>query len=479
MNNSQRSIKFTIPVGLVLLASRVATAQQVTSTAVETPNGKDASAELTAPQDSNSSAEPRNSPAASTEDSNTSATATSVASQATVAPNTRVADAPPPLPTRTAQTSVPQLQRPPTPLPNKIAIGKDGWLQVGLLLQGWYDLTWRAGRGEQQTTSTFLIRRSYMYLQGHIVPGVASFFAAFDPAATLKFNSSSYTMANGTVTSASANTSASQTITTYTPPSNTGILQDLSVTLKSPFIEASVGQFKVPISYEGQAPSNELIFPERAYSSRYFGDSYDIGVKMEKDLDFLKYQAFILNGQGQNQIDTNKQKDLAVRLEVTPVKGLMFGVAGLTSVGQRAQVTTTQDRIEFDARYKMNGLLIQGELIWGINGQTGTDATGKERERTKAAGRYIIVGYTIGGKVQPVIRYGYLNTDKTIMLGQSSSYALFAPFGLATDEVRSYEVGVNYLLRGNELKLQAMYGYFDFDNIQAIEEMTMAAQVSF
>jgi hypothetical protein len=106
----------------------------------------------------------------------------------------------------------------------------------------------------------------------------------------------------------------------------------------------------------------------------------------------------------------------------------------------------------------------------------GTTAAGAER--TKAAGRYATVGYTIAGKLQPVIRYGYLNTDKTVTVGTASSYALFAPFGVASDEVRSYEVGLNYYFQGNSLKLQAAYGYFDFDNVPALQEFTLSAQAA-
>jgi hypothetical protein len=352
---------------------------------------------------------------------------------------------------------------PPMIFPNKLAIGKEGWLQVGALLQGWYDLQWNSGRGERHTKSTFRVRRAEIKLAGDIVRDTASFLVSFDPSATLKFTPS---------TAAAPSGATPTTINTYAPPANTGILKLFWLTLKSPYVEASLGQFKHPISYEGQTSSAELLFAERAYSTRYFGDTYDMGFRLEKKFDAFKYQVFLLNGSGQNQVDTNKQKDLAVRLEVTPIEGLMFSAAGLTSLGQRAAQDTTKDRIEVDARLNKSGLLIQGELLWGESGKTST-------ERTKAAGRYATIGYTIAKKLQPVIRYGYLNTDKTVTVGSPGSYALYAPFGVATDEVRSYEIGLNYYLQGNELKLQACYGYFDFDNIQALQEFTVVAQAAF
>jgi phosphate-selective porin len=199
-----------------------------------------------------------------------------------------------------------------------------------------------------------------------------------------------------------------------------------------------------------------------------------MGVRLEKKFDWVKYQVFLINGSGQNQVDTNLQKDLAVRLELTPFEGFTFGGSGLTSLWQRTTQATTKDKVEAFGRLNVSGLLIQGELLWGKTGATGAGV-----ERTKAAGRYATVGYTIAGRLQPVFRYGYLNTDKTVTIGQSASYALFSPFGVATDEVRGYEVGLNYYLQGNEWKLQAAYGFYDFDDIPALQEFTLAAQAAF
>jgi len=354
---------------------------------------------------------------------------------------------------------------------NKIGIGKEGWLQVGALLQGWYDTQWRSNlvppNTNRSTQSTFRMRRAELKLAGDIVKDVASFMVSFDPASTYKYTQTNYTVPNGSTT-------GTQTVTTYTPPGNTAALKLFWVSIKSPYVDAAIGQFKYPISYEGQTSSAELIFPERAYSTRYFGDTYDMGIRLEKKFDWVKYQVFLINGSGQNQVDTNLQKDLAVRLEFTPVQAFTFGGSGLASLWQRTTQATTKDKVEAFGRLNVSGLLIQGELLWG---KTGSTAPGVER--TKAAGRYATVGYTIAGRLQPVIRYGYLNTDKTVTLGQSATYALFSPFNLATDEVRSYEVGLNYYLQGNELKLQAAYGYYDLDNIPSLQEFTLAAQAAF
>jgi hypothetical protein len=268
-----------------------------------------------------------------------------------------------------------------------------------------------------------------------------------------------------------------QTITTPTPPGNTAALKVFWVSLKSKYLDAAIGQFKIPMSYEGQGPSTELTFPERAYSSLYFGDKYDLGIRLEKKIDWFKYQVFLLNGAGQNQLDKDKlQKDLAVRLEFTPMEGITVGAAGMASIAERATQKDTKDAVEFFGRVAKEGLLVQGELLWGENGKTSA-------ERTKAAGRYAVVGYTIADKLQPVIRYGYLNTDRTVTLGDRTTVALYSPFNIMSDEVRSYEVGLNYIVQGNNFKLQAMYGYYDFDKKPfgqtALQRFTFCGQAAF
>ena len=399
---------------------------------------------------------------------NTSATASS-----TIPPAAPVAAAPRPLDASMAPVAPvpPEAERKEatqTTLPTKLFVTKDSWLQVGALLQGWFDTNWKSqipDNTSRGTKSTFRIRRAELKLSGNLLGDLASFMVSFDPAVPYKYSSNTYTVTD--------TNGVKQTITTSTPPGNTTSLKLFWVSLNSRYVDAAIGQFKYPMSYEGQSSSAELLFPERAYSSRYFGDTYDMGFRLEKKLDWFKYQVFLLNGSGQNQVDTNIQKDLSIRAELTPIPALTFGVAGLTSLTRRTQQATTKDTGEFFGRLNTAGFLLQGELLWGETG-----ATKSGLERTKAAGRYATIGYTIAGKLQPVFRYGYLNTDKTVTLNNASTYALYAPFGVATDEVRSYEVGLNYYLQSNLLKLQAAYGYFDFDNVPALQEFTLSAQVA-
>ena len=45
---------------------------------------------------------------------------------------------------------------------------------------------------------------------------------------------------------------------------SSSILQDVELTYLSDYADVSIGQFKIPISYEGYNSASKLIFPERA-----------------------------------------------------------------------------------------------------------------------------------------------------------------------------------------------------------------------
>ena len=278
------------------------------------------------------------------------------------------------------------------------------------------------------------------------------------------------------------------TATGYKPPGDTAPLLEFICTAKSPYADFSIGQWKEPISYEGYSSSAELLLPERAYTTRYFGDAYDIGFKVEKKFDFLKYSLQVLQGTTftqssgtsttlSNQTDNNRQKDVALRLEFTPIKEIMIGGVGLTSVGQRTTQDSTRDIGEVDANIEAAGFLARGELIWGKYGATRSGV-----ERYKASGKTLSLGYTIVKKVQPIVRLSYLNVDHSTD-GTPTGQPLYGKFGLGTDEIRGYEFGINYLIDDKFAKLQASYGYFDMDNrfggAPTRQQFILSGQVAF
>jgi hypothetical protein len=435
----------------------------------------------------------------------------------TTAPSAIVLDAnaalPPPAPVAIPPAPPPPVERAPVPppraaaeppaetLPKKIAIANSGWLQIGLLVQGWFAIedaralvrprvddadkktsTW-------DTTAYFRLRRAQLKIFGSIVPNAVDYLVILDGAKTLAASEVKTSLDGGAAT----------TTTGYRNPGDTSALLEYMITYKSPYADLSIGEWKTAISYEGTTSSAELLLPERSYTSRYFGDYYDMGAKIEKKFEYVKYAIHMTQGvtgnsptnanvnpsvvgpavvgmPQPNQIDNNRQKDLTARLEFTPIKGIMVGGAGLMSVGQRANQQSTHDIVEADAQIDMEGFLARAEFIWGWQGKTGGGFT-----RTKSQGMVGSIGYTIAKRIQPVARIGYLNVDATTIQGDRTTQPLTVKFGswYQTDEIRSYEFGVNYFIDGKYAKVQAAYAYLDFDDIPHRQQFILSGQASF
>jgi len=349
--------------------------------------------------------------------------------------------------------------------PPKLSIGKDGaWWQPGATLQFW---AFGANQGGETATS-LRIRRAELRLKGEIIPKVFGFNVMIDPARVLDNNSKSIAT-DDKVTSVTVNNQGTVTI-----------LQDYMVSFMSDYADLTVGQFKIPVSYEGYNSASKILFPERSVVSRRFGDQRDLGIKIDKKIGKnFYYQVAVFNGEGQNKLDTNKQKDLALRLEAYPIDGLMIGGSGYTSVGQRDKVTTTKDRLEADIKLELANVLLQAEYIHGWDGATNQPM----KPRVESAGFYAVLGYTIAEKIQPLFRIGRFDSDVTQNLkgGTSDGNPLTPTVSAAPykDEMMSYELGLNYYLKGNDAKQQASWSKFVFADQQNRGEVILAAQAAF
>ncbi len=171
-----------------------------------------------------------------------------------------------------------------------------GSAKLGLLLQNWliYD--------EKNTTdrSNFRLRRAEIKLSGTVQKDT-SWLIMFDPAKTLK---------TGAIVATNDNK----------------ILQDLilSYSFLNDF-ELSVGQFKINTTAEGLLSSSNLLLPERSIVGRTYGDKRDPTIRLNWKVDKLKFMGAMSHGNKPNTDDTNSEKDLYLRGEYTPFKGLTVG----------------------------------------------------------------------------------------------------------------------------------------------------------
>jgi len=345
------------------------------------------------------------------------------------------------------------------PGPLKILVGKagQGFLQVGILAQGWFLLE----RSDGATLSTFRLRRAELAARGEILPKHVGYSIMFDPAKVREFG-------NTTIPGPPDAMGNPTPVIIKQPVSPVSALQDFYITFLTPWMDVSLGQFKIPVSWEGYAPSSKVIMPERSPVSLQYGDRRDTGLRLWKTFPKWGYSAGVFNGPGLNNLDNNNQKDVTLRLEAYPVKGLT--IAGLTydSIGYRRRAGT-KDRWEGDVRYEGGPYLVQAEYIRSRDVQKdGADAVNGQ-------GFYVAAGYTfkkaplpLQGDLQPIVRVGYLDQDTSQDVAAG-----------ATDELVHYDVGLNYYLRAHEMKLQASFQRQQFDDKPANNQVIVAAQVNY
>lgn len=362
--------------------------------------------------------------------------------------------------------------------PDKVAVSKTGFFQPSLNLQAWAiaEHLGNARTDKDKWASSFRIRRAEFKAKGEIIPKTISYMAMFDAARLLDL---AKTDVNNTTTAADGTTTTKPVSTLGTAPAyggstmltgaNTSILQDVQLTYMTDYADVSIGQFKIPVSLEGSGSASKLYLPERALVSRAFGDKRDIGLKVEKKFEYFSYLFGVYNGQGQNNLDTNDQKDLALRVEVYPVKDITLAVVAYTSVGDR-ELPGTKDRIEADVKVEKSNFLLQAEAIraWDRTGKVG------DTKKVEGQGFYVLAGYTFFDQLQPLVRVG--SVDPEVGVDEHGATDIDK-----NDELTAYELAVNYYLKKHDAKLQLSGSFFDPEQrvSKTTFDLILAAQVAF
>jgi hypothetical protein len=364
--------------------------------------------------------------------------------------------------------------------PDKVTIAKTGFFQPSATLQMWalathLDTDATATTKENDWQSTFRVRRAELKIKGEIIPKTFGYMVMFDAARLLDFQSKSADVKDADGMSVGSVSSSQPTSSTGAPSNlfaggNTSILQDIALTWLNDYGDVSIGQFKIPVSLEGAGSASKLYFPERALVSRKYGDRRDIGIKVEKKFDMFGYTLGLFNGQGQNNLDSNDQKDVALRAEVYPIKELTVAAVGYVAIGDR-DLAGTKDRLEGDLKLDISNVLLQAEYIHGWDKPSDTAA------RLKGQGFYVTAGYTLFDALQPVVRIGSLDPDVDNDLDTPGTAG--DPSG--NDEYTSYEFGANYYFKQHDAKMQLAGSFFDPEavNSKTRFDLILAAQISF
>src|SRR5262245_60303089 len=398
-------------------------------------------------------------------------------------PSTEPTTAPTTAPPDTAKTpdipppAAPAVAAKPTDeLPKRLSVAKDSigaFLNFGVNLQGWfvYDETVRKAMTGDVTlsASTFRVRRAELTLGGEILPKFVKYRVMFDPARV-----------RDTTTAVTAVNAAGMPVTIRTPAGAVSTLQDFFITFVSDVAEVSIGQFKNQVSWDGFNSAAKLILPERTSVANRVAGQREIGIRIDKTFPKFMYSIGFFNGAGQNNLDTNNNKEVGLRLEVYPVKGLTIAGVTYDSIGYRSRAGT-KDRWEADVRYENANFLLQSEFIHN------RDVFADGAKSIDSQGFYVALAYLMKGigdgkwkgDLQPVLRVGYYdpNTDTNV----DPSMVAASNFG-GNDERTDIEVGLNYYLRGHEMKFQASYDRQQFDQSSikpANNEVIVSTQVWF
>ena len=369
--------------------------------------------------------------------------------------------------------------------PDKLAVAKTGFFQPSANLQVWAiaEHLGNARTDKDAWGSSFRVRRAEMKFKGEIIPKKFGYQVMFDPSRLLDLKTTpvnnTTTAADGTMTTTPVNTLGTAPAyggSTMLTGANTSILQDVQLTYMTDYADISIGQFKIPVSYEGSNSASKLIFPERALISRAFGDKRDIGFKIEKKFEYFGYLLGLYNGAGQNNIDGNDQKDVALRLEAYPIKDVTLAVVGYTSLGDR-DLPGTKDRIEGDIKIDKSNFLLQAEAIrgWDVNG------TAAVHTKVEGQGFYVLAGYTFFDALQPVVRIGSIDPEVGKDEGSLKAVAGDSKSLAPNDEITAYEVAVNYYLKKHDAKVQLSGSFFDPEQRQSKTtfDLILATQIAF
>ena len=183
-----------------------------------------------------------------------------------------------------------------------------------------------------------------------------------------------------------------------------------------------VGQFKVPFSQESltAASDHDTISLPRSVQSLSPGrdinaSGRDIGAYFLIRTSRLDLYAGVFNGAGINKADTNKQKDLAGRLAVTPLKGFKLGGSvyqGRYSA-QAGQPAVVRDRVGLETALNTSGLTLRGEYIFAKDGAV------------SSRGGYVILGYSfLPDRLQAIVRFDSFDRRLASSPGRNETWTL-------------------------------------------------------
>jgi hypothetical protein len=232
------------------------------------------------------------------------------------------------------------------------------------------------------------------------------------------------------------------------------------------YISLQVGQFQVPYTFENQyvpknletAENSQIISNLITATNGVKNKGRDIGASINGNLfqkngfNLIDYKIAAFNGNTFNSVDDNSTIDVLGSIYVNPIKPLSIAASYLT--GKYGPEATKADKIRaaVGIKYDDGKALFRGEYITG------------QTNHITGSGYYAMAGYFVTKNIQPILKYDFLETNKSV----------------ATTGNTQYLVGLNYWL-ANKSRILLDYTYSTSKNpaIASAANITVGLIVAF
>ncbi len=197
-----------------------------------------------------------------------------------------------------------------------------------------------------------------------------------------------------------------------------------------------LGQFKNGVSLENPLSPTAMeaidVYSEGVTFLTGCGSDPLMGVQYGRDLGLslfgetndgkLRYEAQVMNGQGINKKDGNKEKDFIARLEYRPVKGLNLVATGQLGRGHAIKESLYNPEIKVGDNYKRNRWTIGFDYKLPQVNVHGEYLEGKDGCAT-SRGAYVTGNVPLGKGVDLVGSYDFFNFNTSLGMDQHKAIA--------------------------------------------------------
>jgi phosphate-selective porin len=226
-----------------------------------------------------------------------------------------------------------------------------------------------------------------------------------------------------------------------------------SVDLKfDPLFTVRAGQWQLQFTYEGWQPSSTLPFITRSNVIQHIAANYgteggpvlrDLGVALRGEWKGSApggYEVGIFNGNGGNKTDNNNSKDVIGRAWISPVKGVLLGVSGLSGTeGPLGTPAAKRDISAWGLDIGVEYGPLRGRAEYVAAKYDGHTGVAEERPR----GWYAWVGYKVLPSLELLARYDWLNVNRNLSGQKIDTVTLGATYTFK----KGTHLMVNYIFR--------------------------------